>query len=285
MEDDTETQSEPRTTNEGSEALYFRFIGECLGQAPNIPDKPGHIYFGIAGNSIPTEVLKIQDAVEHTAEILRRLYQDSRTKEFKELFQELLSAAQLLAGPKPGLVVTAAQVLRIQEKVVLREGKGIKSAYLNILGRHIAVSVSMLLIVALVSAVWSDTWAEMNLSMVTFLPYLMVLLSTATAAIWLSFASRKPHLSFDDLLAPEGDMMGTWHRIVYVGLFTAVLGLFSAAEMVSVSIGNFSTELIFSDYLSAAIFGFVCGFSEKLLSSTVSPHVTAVISGLGKTPQ
>ena len=78
-------------------------------------------------------------------------------------------------------------------------------------------------------------------------------------------------------------MMGPIHRIVYVLLFTAVLALFAKAEVIGViSIGKFSTANISTEYLSAAVFGFACGFSEKLLASTVAPHVSKIMDGLGR---
>jgi hypothetical protein len=266
------------------EALYYQLVDESYGQQEGIPNLPGQIFFAVQpGAVIPEEILEIQAGIESTTFTLRHLYGKSQPDRFRQLFLEVLSAAQILAGPKPNPVVTASVLQRFQERIASSEGKIKKTDYLNKLGLRLLVVIAILVLLTIL--IGSSLFAGTISSQINVVfPYYAVLFGTATAAMWLSFATRKPRFSFDDLLEPEADMMGPIHRITYVLLFTAVLVLFSKAEVIGpISIGNFSTKNISTEFLSAAVFGFVCGFSEKLLASTVAPHVSKIMAGLGRT--
>lgn len=274
----------PDTNPQSPNGLYYQVIDESLAQFDGIPNLPGHIFFGIQpGADISEEILEIQAAVESTTATLRRLYLDSQPERFRQLFLEVLSAAQLMAGPKPSPLVTANVIARFQQRIASTEGKIKKTRYLNNLGVRIFIVILFLMAIAVVNRSASLS-SIINTQVTSAIPYLAVLFGTAAAAMWLSFATRKPRFSFDDLVEPEGDMMGPSHRMTYVLLFTAVLALFAEVEVIgTISIGKFSTDTISGDFLSAAVFGFACGFSEKLLASTVSPHVSKIMAGMGKT--
>jgi hypothetical protein len=263
--------------------LYYELVVESLGQHEHIPDCPGDIFFAVqAGAEIPVEVMEIQGELENTAFTIRQLYQENDPDRHRRLFGELLSAAKLLAGPKPNPVVVGSALQRLQERVLAKEGAIKKSQYLNALGKRIIMTAGFIavLVICLGLPSLKDYF---HTSVQTATPYLGVMFATAAGAIWLSFASRMPSFSFEDLLDPSGDMLGSRHRIIYVMLFTAILALFAHAKLMgAISIGSFSTDKISSEYVSAAIFGFACGFSEKLLASTVAPHVTKLVGGLGK---
>ena len=260
---------------------YYAFIDECRGQA-GIPNRPGDIYFGIApGAAIPQEVLDLQDRLEFTARTLRELYQQNDVNRFNQHFSQLLSAAQLLAGPTPNPLVVARALSRIHEDVLAREGRRMKTTHLNKLGSRLGLVVIAIVALIVLSQTGSNSyvnWAPME----RFTPFYGAAFIAAAVGMWLSFATRKPRLTFEDLLEPEGDMMGPGHRIAYVLLFTAVLALLAAGNVMGVSVGEFSTEKIATSYISAAIFGFMCGFSEKLLAATVAPHVSFFLQGFGK---
>ena len=277
------TESEPVYNSPPPEnSLYYQYIAESRAQYAGIPDLPGHIFFAIQpGAEFPKEILEIQGAIDHTAATLRRLYQEEQPDRFQQLLEELVSAAKLLSGPKPSPAVTANVVEKFQERIASVEGKAKKTRYLNGMGaRIVGVIATLIAIVALTNTTWIAEFVGDQVS--TTLPYLAVLFGTATIAMWLSFATRKPKLSFDDLIEPEGDMMGPSHRMAYVLMFSAVLALFAQAEVIgTIAIGKFSTDKISSDFLSAAVFGFACGFSEKLLASTVAPHVSKIMSSMG----
>ena len=266
----------------GEKALYYQLVVESLGQQEGIPNLPGQIFFAVqTGADIPKEILELVAEIDNTTHTLRHLYEATQPNRFRRLFLEILSGAQLLFGPKPSPGVTASVLERLQEQITSSEGKVQKTRYLNKLGLRLLLVIVILF--------WLTTPFGSKLLMAIIgshvkdvLPYYAVLFGTATAAMWLSFATRKPIFSFDDLLEPESDMMGPIHRIAYVLLFTGVLVLFTEAEIIGViSIGKFSTSNISSEFLSAAVFGFACGFSEKLLASTVAPHVSKIMGGLG----
>lgn len=276
-------RTSPLASDSGT-ALYYELVAESLGQHKAIPNSPGDVFFAVQeGAEIPAEVIEIQGRIEHTAYALRQLYESTQPEKYRRLFEELLSAAKVLAGPKPNPVVVAGAIERLQEKILSTEGTVIKGRYLNALGKRILIAIVVigLLVLASQLPIFGKFASQ---SQLTTLSYYGLMFSVASLAMWLSFASRIPNISFEDLLNPDGDMLGARHRIIYVLMFTAVLALFAEAEFIgTISIGLFSTAKISTEYVSAAIFGFACGFSEKLLASTVAPHVTKIIGGLGRT--
>ena len=284
---DNQSQAAPSgksgKTQPPGKALHFDFIAESVNLGENAPERPGEIYFAIVpGGGVPLEIMSLVSEFEQTTLTLRTLFRDKHLEKFESLFEELLLAAQLLAGPNPAPVVAANVLQSFQERLVLQEGRVQKGHYLNKLALHIVFAIAMIILVASIIRlpVFAGAFGDATSSII---PRYAVLFSVAAAAMWLSFATRKPQFTFGDLMYPEADMLGTVHRIIYVLLFTAVLVLFSEAEVVgTIAIGKFATSKISSDYLSAAIFGFACGFSEKLLASTVAPHVSKILGGLSQ---
>jgi len=267
-------------TGHSNDALYYSNIDEALGQHNGVPNQPGHIYFGIhRGADFPEDVLEIQSTIENTALTLRELYQEQQPGLFRDRFDELLSATRLLAGPQPNPIVTSRAVDRLREKMVVVEGPSRKKQYLMQLGLYVLV---FLMAIAVLAIILSEDYLGLGTSTWPIAAY-SLLLGCATMAMWVSFAARKQQFTFEDLLTPEGDMMNPCLRIVFVLLLTALLALFAAANVVGVSMGDFSTTKLSTDLISAAIFGAVCGLSEKLLVGTISPHVNRIMSGLGKT--
>ena len=266
-------------TEPSDDALYYSNIEEALGQH-GIPDQPGYIYFGFRrGADVPEDVLDIQSTIENTALTLRELYQEKQPDIFRRIFDELLSATKLLAGPLPNPIVTLRAVERLREKIVVIEGPSRKKQYLLQLGKYV---LGYLMAIVVLAIVLSKDLLDLDTSAWPITAY-SLLFGCATVAMWVSFAARKQQFSFDDLLTPEGDMMNPSLRIIFVLLLTALLALFAAANVVGVSMGDFSTKNLSTDLISAAIFGAICGLSEKLLVGTVSPHVNRIMSGLGKT--
>lgn len=265
----------------------FGFIGECVGIS-NHENRPGHIYFApVPGHVVSPEKVRLQGSIELTAGDLRELQTVVPEYEFREYFGELLSLAQvgLLCGhANPNIAALALNNLKL--RIVQRLGPAMKRRYLNRLGRVVLLAAVFYVAIGSAMRWWQpvviralDVQSQIRPSNYLFM------LAVAMLSMWLSFASRKTRFTFQDLVRPEEDMLGPVHRVVYVSGFTSLLALFCSANIAGVSIGNFSTQILGADLVSATIFGAVCGLSEKLLATTVDPHVRRIIEVIGQTKQ
>jgi hypothetical protein len=249
---------------------------------PGRSDMPGHIYFAPVPNRlVPTEKDQLRHDIEVVARSLRELFAGkdlANDPRFREHFRSLLSAAQLGllcgdANPAQG----RAALDTLKDNVLESELKAVKNGYLNRLGKWVAGSAIVFVVVGLaVGHFWPTLASAGKPSNYAFM------LAAAMPAMWLSFVTRKQKWTFADLCRPEEDLMQPGHRIAYVVCFTSLLALICGEGIAGVSVGNFSTAKIGESLGSAIIFGTACGLSEKLLATTIAPHITRIMSGLGR---
>jgi hypothetical protein len=104
----------------------------------------------------------------------------------------------------------------------------------------------------------------------------------ASFGTWASFSVRQVNLTFEQLAAPEEQLLDAPLRVIFVVLLTMAACLLFWTSAINVKIGDLNTEASsFSKIGSAAILiGFFCGLSERALSSAIAGRATAFIGGI-----
>lgn len=205
----------------------------------------------------------------HTAQQQRR---------YKQYQTKLLSLAQVGLQSEPAFPEVASQALNtLRSEVVAREGGRVKNGHMRILGLW-----ALGFVFAIVSS-----YAAINL--LPWMPQffvrcqnMLLMLAGCMVGTWLSFGARRVVLSFDDLGHLENDKMEPPIRLIFVGLFTLMLGLIFISDMVDVKFGSFSTDKLLEFRSHALLIGMLCGLSEQVLPSAVSRRAAQFIAGLEK---
>ena len=97
---------------------------------------------------------------------------------------------------------------------------------------------------------------------------------------WLSFGLRRPQISFDDLGAPEVDMVEPTIRLIFTGLIALTLSLVLASKMIIVNIGGLNSADLLSDGSAALLIGALFGVSEQALPGALTRRAFQFVSGV-----
>jgi hypothetical protein len=110
------------------------------------------------------------------------------------------------------------------------------------------------------------------------------LLAAAGASLgtWASFSVRQVTLTFEQLAAPEEELLDAPLRVIFVVVLTMAACLLFWTGAINLKIGELNTEAVsFSKIGTVAILvGFFCGLSERALSSAIAGRATAFIGGI-----
>lgn len=241
----------------------------------------GEVFFGTVPNRIVPPVMSgLRDEIEMVTAALHQLFPNRADPKFRNYFEQLLSLAQMglvCENANPAAATEALETLK--KRIVRLEGARIKTGYLNRLLRvvvacGVAFWVTGLLVNYFVPVTENYKHRPGNY---------LYMLAAAMPAMWLSFAARKKlGFSFDDLTQPESDLMGPFHRVIYVIGFTLILALLGYLKIAGVFLGDFSTQNLDQSIASAMVFGAICGLSETLLATTVAPHASRIMTALSQ---
>ncbi len=198
-------------------------------------------------------------ALENTSEDIKRKY-----------FNKLLSLAQVGLVPEknaqPQMALLSLEKLRLE--MVLVEGKRIKNNYMKNLGIF-ALLLSFLVSIAMVIAYrCSHNYAFCMIGYTWF---------GAMVGTWISFGARKFELKFEDLCCIEKDMLGPVIRLIYIGVCALVFELFLICGVVSIKLGNITTESIRNSAEVQMLVGIICGLIESKIGIDIYKRANSVL--------
>jgi len=102
----------------------------------------------------------------------------------------------------------------------------------------------------------------------------------ASLGAWLAFLFRRPRLGFADLVQMDDDLLNPATRIVFTMVLGLVVGLLFWTGMVSITVGNFSTQFENSGS-TAMLIGAFCGIASRALATAVSRRAEDFAGNVG----
>jgi hypothetical protein len=102
----------------------------------------------------------------------------------------------------------------------------------------------------------------------------------ASLGAWLAFLFRRPRLGFGDLVQMDDDLLNPATRIIFTMVLGFVVGLLFWTGMVSITVGNFSTQFENSG-ATAMLIGAFCGIATRALATAVSRRAEDFAGNVG----
>ncbi|WP_137179229.1 hypothetical protein [Roseomonas sp. AR75] len=179
-----------------------------------------------------------------------------------------------------------------REAFVDREATAVKNRYVRNLGLKVAgVCAALLFLFLLAVAVEARPGLGLATSllgapvasrfgeMITPLPSFLLLGVGACIGTWLSFALRRPNLSFEQLSLLEEDRLAPLPRILFVAGLTFVVGMLLYSNLISITIGEVAVDVGDADArLPVALaLGLLCGIAERALAGVVRSRAEEIV--------
>lgn len=219
-------------------------------------------------DDIPEEQQELYLNAEKTCNIIKSLENtDENTK--KKYFDKLLSLSQV--GLVPEYAQTKASKLaleKLQEEIVLIEGKRIKNGYMKTL----AIDALILAVITSIGVKLVDIYLHFSMVWSIWAVVMGALIGT-----WVSFGARKFEICFDDLASLEKDKMNPWMRLIFISVASVIFVLFMNAGIVEIKIGSIDTATAFENLEAAFIIGLVCGLVESRIGVNVYEKAVGLI--------
>lgn len=104
----------------------------------------------------------------------------------------------------------------------------------------------------------------------------------ASFGTWASFSVRQVNLTFEQLAAPEDQLLDAPLRVIFVVMLTMAACLLFWTSAINVKVGDLNTEASWFSKVGtvAILIGFFCGLSERALSSAIAGRATAFVGGI-----
>jgi hypothetical protein len=231
-------------------------------------DNPSDIHFEIQAKDIPREQLELRDQIAGALSIVRIIITD--TTRFEEYFRNLLSLAQAgLVGETANPDLALRALKEFKDDVTAREAGRIKNQYMKNLGFRAC------LLVAVLCAIWLAVFLLKQGS--PFLSNLFRFEIGTMIGVWLSFGTRKPILSFEDLHILEEDRLEPTVRLLFAGLLALIVALAFHLKVVTLTLGSLTTEQLDSQPWVAFFLGLLSGVGEKALSTNVTRQASHLL--------
>lgn len=218
-------------------------------------------------DDIPEEQQLLYLNAEATCNVIKSLEKTEETTK-KKYIKKLVSLSQVGLVADPAQTKAANLALeKLQEEIVLVEGKRIKNEYMRTLGLEafcIGVIVSIITYIAhyYTKQVWVYCiWA---------------VIIGALSGTWISFGARKFEIEFKDLSSLENDKMGPMLRLIYISVAALIFTIFMNVGLFQIKIGNLDTSNSFNDMKSAIVIGLISGLIESRIGVSVYKKATSI---------
>jgi hypothetical protein len=239
------------------------------------------------GVPLPDDYSKLVVEIDRCLTVLRIIFPEENISllgRYQQYFDELKNIARLSLG-QDQVLLGNLEIQAFQDNVIMREGSRIKNKYIKDLGLWALIFGAMAFAAYLVAE--TQYLSSIIRDRTFFLMILGSMLGT-----WLSFAIRKPTLSFTELAVIEQDRLEPHFRLLFVAGLTIVVGLLFGTGMVSVKIGGFETDFLPRNpalttavagaaAMRAILIGCLCGIGEQLLPRAVGQRAATFLSAIG----
>lgn len=220
-------------------------------------------------DDIPEDQQELYLNAEATCNIIKSLEKTEEATK-KKYIEKLVSLSQVGLVADPAQTKTAKLALeKLQEEIVLVEGKRIKNKYMQILGAD-ALCIGAVVSIAAGIAYYNtkQIWVSC----------IWAVIIGALAGTWVSFGARKLEIEFKDLSSLEKDKMGPIVRLIYISVTALIFTIFMNVGLFEIKIGNLDTSNAFNDIKSAIVIGLISGLIESKIGVSVYKKASSILS-------
>ncbi|WP_039949174.1 hypothetical protein [Vibrio ichthyoenteri] len=216
----------------------------------------------------PESVVTLKNDIESVIKISALLFKEDKTS-YDGYYERLFMVADLAFNGRKEQISLAQNTLEsIKVDLVHEIGPRIRT---TLLFKYIKVSIIPILVFLLFSL---GLYFFENNSL--YLIKLILVGIGANIGCWLSLAVRTRSVEFDQILPILSDHKGVHSRIIFVMTFAIVMAILMKSGLLSIQLGEFSSNSIVNDNYSALSAGFIMGFAEKLFVDKFQSKINTI---------
>ncbi|CAK2136863.1 MULTISPECIES: hypothetical protein [Vibrio] len=218
----------------------------------------------------PESVIELKNEIESFVKVASMLFKsDHRTYEL--YYEKLFMLADLAFNGKKEQTFLARNSLDSLKRELVHEiGPRIRT---TLLFKYIRLSIFPVLLLCLFS---SGLHFFDHHKSFDYVLKLMLVAVGANVGCWLSLAVRTRGVEFEQILPILSDQKGVLSRIIFVMTFSIVMAILMKSGLLSIKLGEFSSETIQTHNYSALTAGFIMGFAEKLFIDKFQSKINTV---------
>ncbi len=226
---------------------------------------------------VPQNQQKLQLEIEKTLVVVRKLFADDEA-EMQNYFTQLLTLAQAGMVPDNAQPIISLNALQqLKSEIIEKKSGEVKNAYFRLLGMQaIKIGAGPVVIALVIKGLNYFYPGHHVLQQLSIFSNFLYLWSASLVGVWISFATRKPVLTFEELITIEEDRLEPSLRLILVGIISMVFALLFYKEAITMTFGPVSSKNISTDAFIAMIFGISLGLSEKIIGSNLTKRANAV---------
>lgn len=233
------------------------------------------INFRVLKAGAPVDQRELKNSVERALTIVKALYKRAADKaKLQDAIAKLISLSQVgLVGAAASPTVALDALRALEADILERESGPIKNQYMRKLGGW-AASFG---VIALLVYFYCFYYPDRVPPQVSNYRNVFLVWAGCMAGAWASFASRKPILSFSDLVALEEDRIEPALRLVFTGILTIIFTIIFTTGLADIKVGGFHTSSILKSGSVSFLLGAFAGLAEKTLPSAVLSRANNII--------
>lgn len=262
------------TSTDSEEDLLSNFIISPI----ELPNGAKSIKFGISGKNIPDEEIKFKNEVETTLHVITTIYKNQKEK-FEESLYKLTSLTQVgLVGKNRNINVATHALKNLQHEILDREVGNIKNNQLTSFFKYCSVFTIVFIVLLIIFSTFLGDFFGINNNDKNFIKGILFLLVSIPFGTWMSMATRRINMSFEDLISVEEDHFNPSIRLFFISLLATTLGLLLDAGIINFEIGSFSASKFTEHPKEALLLGIIIGLSDKVLPMKIASHANNLLS-------
>lgn len=221
---------------------------------------------------VPKTQREFQQRVYATRGVLKLLREqgvfENEQTVLKEFQTRILETARAGLTEYVQLELAVGALEQVREELVIRKGKRVVYRYLTRLAWWCLSGVGVGVLFVLASAYKLAPW------LVGYGPVLI----GAMAGAWLSVASGRRDVAFEDLPNFLGSKVEPAVRMAFVGLLAMIVALFIELGAVTITVGNLAFVDFSTSTTAALLLGVITGIGERALSVRIIQRAREIVA-------
>lgn len=221
---------------------------------------------------VPEAQRELQHRVYATRGVLKLLREqgvfENKETVLKEFQTRVLETARAGLTGYVQLELAVGALEQVRKELVIRKGKRVVYRYLTRLAWWGLGGVGVGVLIVLASAYKLAPW------MVGYGPVLI----GAMAGAWLSVASGRRDVAFEDLPDFLGSKVEPAVRMAFVGLLALIVALFIKLGAVTITVGNLAFVEFAESTTVALLLGVIAGIGERALSVRIIQRAREIVA-------
>jgi hypothetical protein len=284
-----------------------RRSARTLTEADGDLKQPVDLKFELGDGVLSDEQAQLVAGVRKAVTVVSIVFVDRTSPEHRRRRGAYITQLCKIADSGLQSQASAATALRelqaFREAFVDHEASAVKNRYLRNLGIRVASIGTALLVLFLFAmavevrpgtgvlhSALGERGAARFGEMVAPMPSFLLLAFGACIGTWLSFALRRPNLTFEQLSLLEEDRLAPLARIFFVVGLTLVIGMLLYTDLLSIKIGDVGVDIGDPNARAALpialALGLMCGIAERALAEAVRSRAEDIVgSAAGNAPK